>query len=61
MAKQKKVKVTRKKTTHALPVDVLARLQIYAAAENKDQQDIIAEILDKHLPQNPFKEMRNAS
>jgi len=61
MPKPKKVAVTRKKTTHALPVDVLVRLQIYAAAENRDQQDVIAEILDKHLPPNPFKEMRNAS
>ncbi len=60
MPKQKKNVILKKKTTHALPVDVLVRLQIYAAANNKDQQDIVAELLDQYLPPNPFKGTRNA-
>jgi hypothetical protein len=44
----------RKKTTHALPVSILERLRIYSAATGIDQQDVIAKLLDQHLPQNPF-------
>lgn len=44
----------KRKTTHALPVSVLDRLRIYAAALGKDQQEVVAMLLDQHLPQNPF-------
>ena len=47
-------KEPKRKTTHALPVSILDRLRIYAAALGKDQQDVVAILLDKHLPQNPF-------
>jgi hypothetical protein len=46
--------VPKRKTTHALPVSILDRLRIYAAALGKDQQDVVAMVLDQHLPQNPF-------
>ena len=45
----------KKKTTHALPVDVLERLRIHAVITQRDQQDIVAEILDKYLPVHPLK------
>jgi hypothetical protein len=60
MVKMKKqvgaVMEPRRKTTHALPVSILHRLQIYAAVVGKDQQDIVAQVLDKHLPQNPLEQ-----
>jgi hypothetical protein len=60
---QKKIEgaIKRRKTTHNLPVDILDRLRVYAAAVQKDQQDIIADLLDKHLPQNPFKKANGSS
>lgn len=54
MPKKKLGSIVRRKTSVALPVELLTRLQIYSAATQTDQQDIIARILDKHLPPNPF-------
>jgi hypothetical protein len=53
--------VERRKTTHNLPVDILDRLRVYAAAVQRDQQDIIADLLDEYLPQNPFKKANDSS
>jgi hypothetical protein len=54
MVKKKQGPVVKRKTSVALPTELLTRLQIYAAAIQTDQQDIIAKILDKHIPPNPF-------
>ena len=53
--------VKRRKTTHNLPVDILDRLRVYAAVVQRDQQDIIADLLDEHLPQNPFKKANDSA
>jgi hypothetical protein len=49
--------IMRKKTTHALPIEILERLRIHAAITQKDQQDIIADLLDANLPPHPFKKL----